>query len=188
MSKRNVLVVGSGGREHAMVWKLLQSPRVSTVYITPGNGGTATLSGVVTLSVNETDHAAIIKVCQEKDISLVVIGPEIPLVDGLADSLVKSNILCFGPSKLAAQIEGSKAFCKDLMKKYKIPTAEFEVFKNYDDAKAYIGSIKHQVVIKASGLAAGKGVLIPETPEEVEDALKEVGMVSDVYMLTLSDW
>jgi len=121
-----------------------------------------------------TDHASVVAFCKENDISLVLVGPEIPLVDGLADSLTVGGIKCFGPSKKAAQIEGSKAFSKDLMQKYNIPTAEFKTFTKYEDAKAYVESIKHQVVVKASGLAAGKGVLIPETPEETQDALKEV--------------
>ncbi|PGG97255.1 phosphoribosylamine-glycine ligase [Polytolypa hystricis UAMH7299] len=163
-----VLVVGSGGREHAFAWKLSQSNLVDAVYVAPGNGGTAAGSGskITNVNVKGDDYPALVAFALENNVNLVVPGPEAPLVDGIQG--------CFGPSKSAARMEGSKAFSKDFMKRHNIPTAEYENFTDYNAAKNYLDSVKHDIVIKASGLAAGKGVIIPQTKEEAQQALKEI--------------
>ncbi len=169
-----VLVIGSGGREHALCWAISKSPMLDKLYVAPGNGGTDSIATNTKLDVG--NHDAVISFCQDKDISLVVIGPEVPLVDGLADSLWQADIKAFGPSAKAAQLEGSKGFTKDLCAKYNIPTADFGRFNNADDAKAYIRQNKTPIVVKADGLAAGKGVIIAENEAE---ALKAVDFMFD---------
>lgn len=174
-----VLVVGSGGREHALSWKIAQSPHVARVLVLPGNGCTASpnTSGsgkISNLAEDVKNHSAVIASCVQHTVELVVVGPEDPLAEGLADSLVQAGLKCFGPSKAAAEIEASKAFSKDFMARHMIPTAEFKNFTDYDAAIAYIDQVKHNVVIKASGLAAGKGVLLPANKEEARQAVKEV--------------
>jgi phosphoribosylamine--glycine ligase/phosphoribosylformylglycinamidine cyclo-ligase len=174
-----VLLVGNGGREHAIAWKLLQSPRIEHIYVVPGNGGTATLSSQVTnvSSVKDTDFAGLVQFAQEKRVNLVIPGPEAPLVAGIIDVFAKDGgegIKAFGPSGAAARMEGSKTFSKDFMKRHNIPTAAYENFSSYDAAKQYLDSISHNVVIKASGLAAGKGVIIPQSKDEAHAALKEI--------------
>ena len=168
-----VLVVGSGGRENAITYKLAQSTQVDHVYVAPGNGGTASMDKVSNVPISESKHEEIIKFCKENNIKLVAVGPEIPLCAGLGDKLEAEGIMCFGPSAKAANIEGSKAFSKDLMKKYNIPTAEYRTFKVYEEAVEYLKTVTYPVVIKASGLAAGKGVLLPEQGKEIE-ALNEI--------------
>jgi phosphoribosylamine--glycine ligase len=174
-----VLLVGNGGREHAIAWKLLQSPSIAHIYVCPGNGGTATLSSKVTniSSVKETDFAGLVNFAKEKDINLLIPGPEAPLVAGIVDYFAEhgpKGIRAFGPSKAAATMEGSKTFSKDFMKRHNIPTAAYENFNKYEDAKQYLDTISHNVVIKASGLAAGKGVIIPQSKEEAQAALKDI--------------
>jgi phosphoribosylamine--glycine ligase/phosphoribosylformylglycinamidine cyclo-ligase len=157
----NVLLIGSGGREHAIAWKVAASPRLSKLYIAPGNPGTAGLGENVSLDAGE--HAAVVKFCKEKRIDLVFVGPEAPLADGVADSLAEAGIRCFGPRKAAAQIEASKAFAKAFMLRRGIRTARFEAFSDMAKAAAHLEATDYPVVIKASGLAAGKGVILPET-------------------------
>ncbi|KAI4686357.1 uncharacterized protein J4E84_005634 [Alternaria hordeiaustralica] len=174
-----VLLVGNGGREHAIAWKLLQSPSIEHIYVCPGNGGTATLSDKVTnvTTVKDSDFAGLVTFSKEKNINLLIPGPEAPLVAGIVDYFRDnglSSIKAFGPSAAAARMEGSKTFSKDFMKRHNIPTAAYENFSKYDDAKAYLDSISHNVVIKASGLAAGKGVIIPQTKGEAHAALKDI--------------
>ncbi|KAI5804033.1 phosphoribosylglycinamide synthetase [Peziza echinospora] len=170
-----VLVVGNGGREHALAWKLSRSPKVDAVFVAPGNGGTARgLDKVSNIAIDTEDFPALVKFAVENDIGLVVPGPEAPLVAGIEGHFRKVGIPCFGPSKEAARMEGSKTYSKDFMKKYNIPTAEYRNFTDYNEARAYIDSINHNVVIKASGLAAGKGVIIPTTKEEAHAGLKEI--------------
>lgn len=175
-AKVNVLVIGNGGREHALVWKLSQSPNANKIYVAPGNGGTASLAGVETVAIGSSpaDFPKLVEFAAEKEIGLVVPGPEQPLVDGIADAFKKVGIPVFGPSKAAALMEGSKAFSKDFMKKYNIPTAGYENFTDYEKAKEYVLKAETRLVIKASGIAAGKGVLIPETTEEALAAIKEI--------------
>ncbi|KAK2764917.1 hypothetical protein FQN54_008614 [Arachnomyces sp. PD_36] len=171
-----VLVVGSGGREHALAWKLSRSPRVDIVYVAPGNGGTGlgAEAKIVNANVKVDDYPGLVALAQKHDVNLVVPGPEAPLVDGIQGYFQAVGIRCFGPSKAAARMEGSKAFSKEFMKRHKIATAEYECFTEYTKAAQYIDSIQHNVVIKADGLAAGKGVLIPQTKEEAHQALKEI--------------
>ncbi len=168
----NVLIIGSGGREHAMAWKVAQSPRLTKLYIAPGNVGTADCGENVFLDV--TSHADVVRFCKEKQIDLVLIGPEIPLADGLADSLSAEEIRCFGPSQAAAQIEASKVFAKDFMARHHIPTARYATFDKVTDAIAFLESVDYSVVIKASGLAAGKGVVLPNSFEEARATLESI--------------
>ncbi|PMD43779.1 phosphoribosylamine--glycine ligase [Hyaloscypha variabilis F] len=175
MEPIRVLLVGNGGREHALAWKLSQSLLVESILAVPGNGGTSTCPKVTNYStVKADDYPGLVALAQEKSINLVVPGPEAPLVDGIEGYFRAVGIRCFGPSKLAARMEGSKTFSKDFMKRHNIPTAAYENFSDYEDAKKYLDSIDHNVVIKASGLAAGKGVIIPTTKEEAHAALKEI--------------
>ncbi|PIA19390.1 Phosphoribosylformylglycinamidine cyclo-ligase [Coemansia reversa NRRL 1564] len=172
-----VLVIGSGGREHALAWALAKSPKVNKVFVAPGNGGTAAAGGKIEnvgIGHGKDDFAALISFAQSQDVGLVVPGPEQPLVDGIVDAFKKTGIPTFGPTAKAARMEGSKAFSKDFMKKHDIPTAAYGNFTNYDRAREFIQMASFDVVIKASGLAAGKGVLIPRSKSEALDALKSV--------------
>ncbi len=165
----NVLLIGSGGREHALAWKLAQSPALTTLYAAPGNPGIAQHATIA--AIGPADHRGIIDFCLRNSIELVVIGPEAPLVDGLADNLRTMKIAVFGPDAKAAQLEGSKGFTKDLCKRAKIPTARYARVTSRDGALAALGDFGLPVVIKADGLAAGKGVTIATTREEAEGAL-----------------
>lgn len=165
----NILLVGGGGREHALCWKLAQSPQVESLFAAPGNPGIADHATCITLNVK--DHAAVTGFCAENNIDLVVIGPEAPLVDGLADSLRNAGIAAFGPSASAAQLEGSKAFTKALCDRANIPTARYVRASHAAEARAALADFELPVVIKADGLAAGKGVIIAETAEQAEDAI-----------------
>ena len=169
----NVLVIGSGGREHAIVWKLKQSPLVEDLYAMPGNAGTlGPAANIVGISLNE--HAKVAAFCKDYQVDLVIVGPEAPLAAGLVDSLSAKGIRCFGPKQVAAQIEASKAFAKDFMKRHHIPTARYSTFSNFEVAVEYLHTVDYPIVIKASGLAAGKGVILPETIEEAMTALKSI--------------
>ena len=168
----NILILGSGGREHALLWKLAQSPEATKLYAVPGNPGMAELAECVAGSIE--DNAAVVKLAQEKKIDLVVVGPEVPLMNGVVDALRAAGIKAFGPTKAAAELEGSKSFSKDIMKKYGIPTAKYEVFTDADAARAYIEKEGAPIVIKADGLAAGKGVIVAETKEQALDAVHEI--------------
>jgi phosphoribosylamine---glycine ligase len=165
----NVLLIGRGGREHALAWKLKQSPLLDTLYCAPGNAGIAQVAEIASLEVS--DHAAMARFCKEKLIGLVVIGPEAPLVAGLTDDLEAQGIRVFGPSRAAAELEGSKGFTKDLCARTGIPTAAYARFSNARAAKNYVARQKPPIVIKADGLAAGKGVTIAETRAEAEAAI-----------------
>ena len=165
----NVLLIGGGGREHALAWKLKQSPLLGTLYCAPGNAGIAEVAECLPLDVG--DHAAVARVCKQNGIGLVIIGPEAPLVAGLADDLEAQGIKVFGPSKDAAQLEGSKGFTKDLCARAGIPTAAYARFSDAPAAKAYVATQKLPIVIKADGLAAGKGVTIAETKADADAAI-----------------
>ena len=167
----NVLLIGSGGREHALAWKLAASPMLTKLYAAPGNPGIAREAELVALDVG--DHGAIASFCREKSIDLVVVGPEAPLVVGLADDLRAAGIKVFGPSKAAAQLEGSKGFTKDLCARHNIPTAAFGRFTTADAAKAYIRDQGAPIVVKADGLAAGKGVTVAMTQDEALAAIDD---------------
>jgi phosphoribosylamine---glycine ligase len=168
----NILLLGSGGREHALAWKLAQSPSLTKLYAAPGNPGIAEEAELVALDV--TDHAAVIAFCAERAIGLVVIGPEAPLVDGLSDSLRAAGVPTFGPSQAAAQLEGSKGFTKDLCTRAGIPTAGYVRTASLEDARAALARFAAPYVLKADGLAAGKGVVIAETLAEAEAALADM--------------
>jgi len=168
-----VLVVGQGGREHALVWKLKQSPVVERVYCAPGNAGTARDGENV--DIKATDVPKLVQFAKNQEIDLVVIGPEAPLVIGLTDALEKAGVKVFGPSMAAAELEGSKAFSKELMRQYSIPTAEFSIFKDAESAENYLNSREEvPLVIKADGLAAGKGVYVCSNRQEALDAVGKI--------------
>jgi phosphoribosylamine--glycine ligase len=165
----NVLLIGSGGREHALAWKLAQSPLLDKLYAAPGNPGIAAVAECIALDL--ADHAAVTGFCKESDIGLVVVGPEAPLVAGLADELEAKDIKVFGPSKEAARLEGSKGFTKDLCARAGIPTGAYARFRDAPAAKAYVAGQPLPIVVKADGLAAGKGVIIAETKEDAAAAI-----------------
>ncbi|MGX7871879.1 phosphoribosylamine--glycine ligase [Mesorhizobium sp. ORM6] len=165
----NVLLLGSGGREHALAWKIAASPLLTKLYAAPGNPGIGSEAEMVKLDI--ADHAAVASFCREKKIDLVVVGPEGPLVAGIADDLRAENIRVFGPSKAAARLEGSKGFTKDLCARYNIPTAAYGRFGDLASAKAYVEKTGAPIVIKADGLAAGKGVTVAMTLDEARAAL-----------------
>ncbi|QWC23140.1 phosphoribosylamine--glycine ligase [Bacillus haikouensis] len=167
-----ILVIGRGGREHAIARKLAESESVSQVFCAPGNPGMAEVAECI--PVQETDFAALISFAKEKDIDFTFVGPENPLLDGIVDEFQAEGLKIFGPSKSAAIIEGSKSFSKELMKKYNIPTASYEVFTDIQAASAYIKKAGAPIVIKADGLAAGKGVVVAQTEEEALLALEEM--------------
>lgn len=175
----NVLVIGSGGREHAIIWKVSQSPKLTKLYALPGNPGMAELAENVN-GISVENHVAVAAFCKDKQIDLVIVGPEAPLAAGLVDSLSAEGIRCFGPSQVAAQIEASKSFAKDFMARHNIPTAKYATFSNYDEAVRYLQSVDYPIVIKASGLAAGKGVILPETDEEAKSTLEDI-LVKKVF-------
>ena len=174
----NILIVGSGGREHALAWKIRQSPRVKQIFIAPGNGGTAETGE--NIPVSEDDIPGILATARDRKVDLVVVGPELPLVLGLTDALEREGIPCFGPGAYAAQLEGSKAFSKFLMAEAEVPTAAFKVFEDYAQAEEYIKKQQYPLVVKADGLAAGKGVIVASSLEEAREALHDM-MVKQVF-------
>lgn len=171
-----MLVVGNGGREHTIAWKLAQSASTRHIYVAPGNAGTANAAdgAISNVNISVGAHDELIAFAKSKGVTFCVVGPEAPLIDGLADKMNAADIPTFGPSAKAARLEASKAFSKDFMRRNGIPTAAYENFTDYEKAKAYLDSIDHNIVVKASGIAAGKGVLIPTNKQEAYEALKEV--------------
>ncbi len=169
-----VLVIGNGGREHALAWKLLQSDKIEQVVCVPGNGGTASMQGCQNLSLAVDDFAGISKYAINNDIPLVIVGPEVPLAEGIADYLQSQGLMVFGPSKEGAQIEASKAWAKALMAEAGVPTAKAAVFTEAAPAKAYIQCEGAPIVIKADGLAAGKGVTVAQTLAQAEEAIDAI--------------
>ena len=167
-----VMVVGGGGREHAIIKKIKKSPKVSQIYALPGNGGIA--ADATCVNIGATDLERIVEFAKENQIEFAVVAPDDPLVLGLVDLLKAEGIPCFGPEKKAAIIEGSKAFSKELMKKYGIPTAEYAIFEDMQKALDYLDSCKIPVVVKADGLALGKGVIIAETLDEAKKAVRDM--------------
>lgn len=174
----DILVIGAGGREHAICWSLAKSPKADKIYCAPGNAGIGQIAELVPIQVNEFEKLAAF--AEEKRVGLVVVGPDDPLAEGIVDVFEAKNIPVFGPRKNAAYIEGSKTFMKDLLKKYNIPTAAYEKFDNYEQALQYLQSRPVPIVIKADGLAAGKGVTVAFTREEAETALKNI-MIDKVF-------
>ncbi len=169
-----ILVVGGGGREHAIAWKLAQSSRVEKVFVAPGNAGTAAEEGIENAALDPMDFAAQLEFVETNAIDLTVVGPEAPLVAGISDFYREHGRRCFGPSRGAAQLEGSKAFSKDFLARHNIPTAAYEVFADATQALAYLQTVGLPVVIKADGLAAGKGVIIAQTLEQAQSAVTDM--------------
>jgi phosphoribosylamine--glycine ligase (EC 6.3.4.13) len=166
--KNKVLIIGSGGREHALAWRMAQSATVETVLVAPGNAGTARENKVQNVVIDTADFNAVIDFCRIQAITLVVVGPEQPLVDGMVNALSEAGIACFGPKAAAAQLEGSKAFTKRFMQQHKIPTADYAEFTDLDEAIDYLQRCDYPKVIKADGLAAGKGVVIVTDQHQAE--------------------
>ncbi|MEE8367735.1 MAG: ATP-grasp domain-containing protein, partial [Thermoanaerobaculia bacterium] len=164
-----VLVIGSGGREHALCWKLRQSPLLDTLYCAPGNPGTAPIAQSVAIAPHQIRE--LVEFAQDSQVDLTVVGPELPLTLGIVDAFAEYGLRIFGPSQKAAQLEGSKVFAKQFMRRYEIPTARFEVAHTAAEARRTAASFGLPVVLKADGLAAGKGVLIPKSKKELETAL-----------------
>ncbi len=169
-----ILIVGSGGREHALAWKAKQSSNVSQVFVAPGNAGTALEDNITNVAITVEDIPALIKFAQQEDIALTIIGPEVPLVLGIVDAFSTAGLKCFGPSAKAAQLEGSKTFCKDFMARHDIPTAEYQTFTETQPAIDYIRAKGAPIVVKADGLAAGKGVIVAETEQQAIAAVEDM--------------
>ncbi|MEY4195479.1 MAG: hypothetical protein RLZZ226_1847 [Pseudomonadota bacterium] len=167
-----ILVVGSGGREHALAWKLAQSARVAEIFVAPGNAGTAREARVENIPIAADDVAGLLAFALDNAIDLTVVGPEVPLVAGLVDRFAAEGLRCFGPRRDAAQLEGSKAFCKEFLVRHGIPTADYRVFTDMDQALAYLHDKGAPIVVKADGLAAGKGVVVARTETEAEQAIR----------------
>jgi phosphoribosylamine--glycine ligase len=170
----NVLIIGSGGREHALAWKVAQSKKVATVYVAPGNAGTAGEPGVENIALDIMDFAGLADFAASNDVGLTIIGPEAPLVEGVVDFFTQRGLRCFGPDKGAAQLEGSKAFTKDFLARHQIPTAAYGNFTELEPALAYLREQGAPIVVKADGLAAGKGVIVAETLEQAESAVTDM--------------
>ncbi len=169
-----ILVIGNGGREHALAWKASQSPLAETVFVAPGNAGTALEPALQNVDISATDIPALLSFAQSENIGLTIVGPETPLVMGVVDAFRAAGLKIFGPTQAAAQLEGSKAFTKDFLARHKIPSAEYQNFTEVDPALAYTRSKGAPIVIKADGLAAGKGVIVAMTLQEAEDAIQDM--------------
>lgn len=170
----NILIIGNGGREHALAWKAKQSPLVSQVFVAPGNAGTALESGIENVAISATDVPALVEFAKQHNIALTIVGPEAPLVIGVVDAFRAHGLKIFGPTQAAAQLEGSKAFTKDFLARHHIPTAEYQNFTEVEPALAYLREKGAPIVIKADGLAAGKGVIVAMTLAEAEEAVKDM--------------
>ncbi|WP_350315800.1 phosphoribosylamine--glycine ligase [Pectobacterium aroidearum] len=170
----NILVIGNGGREHALAWKAAQSPLAKRVYVAPGNAGTALEAALTNVDIAATDVPALVAFAQENHIDLTIVGPETPLVIGVVDAFQSAGLKIFGPSQAAAQLEGSKAFTKDFLARHNIPTAEYQNFTEVEPALAYVRRKGAPIVIKADGLAAGKGVIVAMTLQEAENAIQDM--------------
>ncbi|EAR54481.1 phosphoribosylamine--glycine ligase [Photobacterium sp. SKA34] len=169
-----VLIIGNGGREHALGWKVAQNPQVETVFIAPGNAGTALEPKLENVEIGVEDIAALVEFAQNNQIGLTIVGPEAPLVIGVVDAFRSAKLPIFGPTEAAAQLEGSKAFTKDFLARHNIPTAEYQNFTEIEPALAYLKQKGAPIVVKADGLAAGKGVIVAMTEQEAEDAVRDM--------------
>ncbi len=172
--KNKVLVIGSGGREHALAWRLSLSSTVAHVFVAPGNPGTEAENNVSNVAIEASDYSGLIDFCQSNVIDLVVVGPEQPLCDGIVDLMTQAGIKCFGPSAAAAALEGSKAYSKEFLEKYNIPTAAYASFTEVKPALGYLQKQQYPIVIKADGLAAGKGVVIAENAQQAINAVEDM--------------
>ncbi|WP_404360953.1 phosphoribosylamine--glycine ligase [Methylotuvimicrobium sp. KM1] len=169
-----ILIVGGGGREHALAWKAAQSPKAEKVFVAPGNAGTALEPNLENVDIAADDVKALLAFAKQQQIDLTIVGPEAPLVKGIVDSFQEAGLKCFGPTAQAAQLEGSKAFCKDFMARHNIPTAEYQTFTDTAEAIAYIETKGAPIVVKADGLAAGKGVIVAQTVAEATSAVEDM--------------
>ena len=169
-----ILIVGSGGREHALAWKAKQSAKVSQVFVAPGNAGTELEPGIDNVAIQADDIDGLLNFAQARDIELTIIGPEVPLVKGIVDAFNAAGLPCFGPTAQAAQLEGSKAFCKDFMARHGIPTAEYATFTDAEQAIDFIRQHGAPIVVKADGLAAGKGVIVAQSEQQAIDAVQDM--------------
>ncbi|KAF6626040.1 phosphoribosylamine--glycine ligase [Pantoea sp. EKM10T] len=169
-----ILVIGNGGREHALAWKAVQSPLAETVFVAPGNAGTALEPALQNVAISATDVPALLEFARREKIDLTIVGPEAPLVIGIVDAFREAGLAIFGPTQAAAQLEGSKAFTKDFLARHKIPSAEYQNFTEVEPALAYLREKGAPIVIKADGLAAGKGVIVAMTLQEAEDAVQDM--------------
>jgi phosphoribosylamine--glycine ligase len=170
----NILIIGSGGREHALAWKAAQSDNVETVFVAPGNAGTATENHCTNIALDTMDFSALAAFATDNNVGLTIVGPEAPLVEGIVDFFADKNLRCFGPSKGASQLEGSKAFTKDFLSRHNIPSSAYETFTEIDPAISYIKSQGAPIVVKADGLAAGKGVIVAMTETCAEEAVRDM--------------
>ena len=170
----NILIIGSGGREHALAWKAAQSNHVKKVFVAPGNAGTALENNVENVAIDILDFAKLAEFVQNNNVGLTIVGPEVPLVAGVVDYFNERKLPCFGPTKGAAQLEGSKAFTKDFLARHNIPTADYQNFTAVEPALVYLREKGAPIVIKADGLAAGKGVIVAETLQQAEDAVRDM--------------
>lgn len=170
----NILIIGSGGREHALAWQCAKDADVTTVYVANGNAGTALESKCENIDLDTTDHQAVISFCGQHSIELIIVGPEAPLVAGLVDDCRNAGIATWGPTQYCAQLEGSKTFAKEFMQAHNIPTAKYAAFTDIEAAKAYVIDNGAPIVVKADGLAAGKGVIVAETIEQAHDAIEDM--------------
>ncbi len=170
----NILVIGSGGREHALAWKAAQSPLADKVYVAPGNAGTALETALENVDIAADDIQGLISFARGNDIGLTIVGPEAPLVMGIVDAFAAADLSCFGPSKGAAQLEGSKSFTKDFLARHNIPTGSYQTFTDQDEALAYVRQQGAPIVVKADGLAAGKGVIVATELAQAEDAIRDM--------------
>lgn len=170
----NVLIIGSGGREHALAWKAAQSSTVETVYVAPGNAGTATENKCTNVAIDVMDFVALATFAKANQVGLTIVGPEAPLVEGVVDYFNEQGLRCFGPSKGASQLEGSKSFTKDFLARHNIPSSSYQTFTEIEPALAYIQAQGAPIVVKADGLAAGKGVIVATTEAEAEAAVRDM--------------
>jgi phosphoribosylamine---glycine ligase len=169
-----ILIVGNGGREHALAWKVKQSPKVKKVFVAPGNAGTGLEAGVENIAIAATDILELLVFAKQEQIDLTIVGPEVPLTMGIVDSFQQAGLKCFGPTAQAAQLEGSKSFCKDFMVRHNIPTAKYQSFTDQNEAITYIKAQGVPIVVKADGLAAGKGVVVAQTEQEAINAVEDM--------------
>lgn len=170
----NILIIGSGGREHALAWKAAQNPTVAKVFVAPGNAGTATEPKMENIAIDVLEFDKQIAFAKENNIALTIIGPEAPLVEGVVNRFTAEGLACFGPSQGAAQLEGSKAFTKDFLARHNIPTGAYQSFTEVEPALAYLKEMGAPIVVKADGLAAGKGVIVAEDLATAEEAVKDM--------------
>jgi phosphoribosylamine--glycine ligase len=170
----NVLIIGAGGREHALAWKCAQSQQVEKVFVAPGNAGTALEKKITNVAIDVMAFADLADFAKSNQVDLTIVGPEAPLVEGIVNFFQSQNLKCFGPSQHAAQLEGSKSFTKDFLKRHRIPTAAYETFTEVEPALTYLQQQGAPIVVKADGLAAGKGVIVAETLEQAQDAVKDM--------------